>query len=69
MPAERHGTLRHTDNPVCCLVRVAPTRGDSDSMAPLAEAFVCAAHGLAAWQAEWVKPRIECVDRMAALTS
>lgn len=60
--------VRHADDPVGCLTRAARTSGDSDSIAALAGAFAGAAHGLAAWPAEWVT-RIEYADQLAALTS
>ncbi|HEX6341060.1 ADP-ribosylglycohydrolase family protein [Umezawaea sp.] len=59
--------LRHADDPVRSLVRAARTSGDSDSIAALAGAFTGAAHGLAAWPADWVD-RIEYADQLAALT-
>ncbi len=58
--------IRHADDPVDALVRGARTSGDSDSIAALAGAFAGAAHGLAAWQADWVD-RIEYSDQLATL--
>ncbi|WP_312877855.1 ADP-ribosylglycohydrolase family protein [Lentzea indica] len=60
--------IRHADDPVQSLVRAARTSGDSDSVAALAGAFAGAAHGLAAWPADWIA-RIEYADQLAALSS
>jgi hypothetical protein len=49
-------------------VRAARTSGDSDSIAALAGAFVGAAHGLAAWPADWVD-RIEYAEQLGAVAS
>ncbi|SBT52930.1 ADP-ribosylglycohydrolase family protein [Micromonospora auratinigra] len=57
--------LRHPDDPVGALARGATTAGDSDSIAALAGAFVGAAHGMAAWPADWAT-RIEYADQLAA---
>ncbi|PZG22882.1 hypothetical protein C1I95_04450 [Micromonospora craterilacus] len=60
--------VRHADDPVGALARGAATAGDSDSIAALAGAFVGAAHGMAAWPAEWAG-RIEYADQLAALSA
>jgi ADP-ribosylglycohydrolase len=60
--------VRHADDPVACLVRAARTSGDSDSIAALAGAFAGAAHGLAAWPADWVD-RIEYAEQLGAVVS
>ncbi|KKK07853.1 ADP-ribosylglycohydrolase family protein [Micromonospora sp. HK10] len=57
--------LWHADDPVGALARGATTAGDSDSIAALAGAFVGAAHGMAAWPADWAA-RIEYADQLAA---
>ena len=58
--------LRHRDDPVAGLARAAATGGDSDSIACITGAFLGAAHGMAAWPAEWAD-RIEYADQLAAL--
>ncbi|TDC32534.1 ADP-ribosylglycohydrolase family protein [Micromonospora sp. KC213] len=58
--------LRHPDDPVTAIARGATTAGDSDSIAALAGAFLGAAHGTAAWPADWAT-RIEYADQLAAL--
>ncbi|NES28623.1 ADP-ribosylglycohydrolase family protein [Micromonospora terminaliae] len=60
--------LRHPDDPVGALARGATTAGDSDSIAALAGAFLGAAHGMAAWPAEW-STRIEYADQLTALST
>ena len=57
--------LRHPGDAVSALSRAATTRGDSDSIACLAGAFVGAAYGLAVWPAPW-PDRIEYADQLAA---
>ncbi len=56
----------YADDPLAGLSRAATTAGDSDSIACLAGAFLGAAHGLAAWPAEWAE-RIEYADQLGAL--
>ncbi|SCL34280.1 ADP-ribosylglycohydrolase [Micromonospora pallida] len=58
--------VRHADDPVTALARGATTAGDSDSIAALAGAFVGAAHGMAAWPADWAT-RIEYADQLHTL--
>ncbi len=60
--------IMYADDPLAGLSRAATTAGDSDSIACLAGAFLGAAHGLAAWPAEWAE-RIEYADQLAALGS
>ncbi len=60
--------LRHPDDPVGALARGATTAGDSDSIAALAGAFVGAAHGMAAWPADW-STRIEYADQLTTLAT
>ncbi|GIH15326.1 hypothetical protein Raf01_34980 [Rugosimonospora africana] len=57
--------VRYASDPVGGVARGAATSGDSDSIACLAGAFLGAAHGMAAWPAEWAS-RIEYADRLAA---
>ncbi len=45
--------LLFADDPVAALGRAAASSGDSDSIAALAGAFLGAAHGMAAWPADW----------------
>jgi ADP-ribosylglycohydrolase len=58
--------VRHHDDPVSALARAATTRGDSDSIACLAGAFLGAAYGMTAWPADWAG-RIEYADQLATL--
>ncbi|WBB82041.1 ADP-ribosylglycohydrolase family protein [Micromonospora sp. WMMD882] len=60
--------VRHADDPVAGLARGATTAGDSDSIAALAGAFLGAAHGMAAWPADWAT-RIEYADQLALLST
>ncbi|SCL20036.1 ADP-ribosylglycohydrolase [Micromonospora inyonensis] len=60
--------VRHADDPVGALARGATTAGDSDSIAALAGAFVGAAHGMAAWPADWAA-RIEYADQLRTLSA
>ena len=54
------------DEPVAALGRAANSSGDSDSIACLTGAFLGAAHGMAAWPADW-QERIEYADLLAEL--
>ena len=58
--------LLFPDDPRAALGRAAVTRGDSDSIACLAGAFVGAYAGMDAWPEEWAVA-IEYRDRLAAL--
>lgn len=63
-----HCVLLYPDEPVAALRRAATTRGDSDSIAALAGAFLGARHGLAGFPEAW-RERIEYADEIAALAS
>lgn len=63
-----HCVLLYPDEPVEALRRAALTRGDSDSIAALAGAFVGARHGLAAFPETW-RQRIEYAGEIAALAA
>jgi ADP-ribosylglycohydrolase len=58
--------LLFPNDPVAAIRRAAVSSGDSDSIACLTGAFAGAAHGLAAWPAEWVQ-RIEYRERLERL--
>lgn len=58
--------LLYPDDPVAALRRAAVTSGDSDSIACLTGAFHGAAHGTAAWPADW-RTRIEYAAELDAL--
>jgi ADP-ribosylglycohydrolase len=59
--------LLFPDDPVSVLARAATTSGDSDSIAALAGAIVGAAHGMAAWPADW-QHRIEYAAELTRIT-
>lgn len=60
--------LLFVDDPVAALRRASVTRGDSDSIACFAGAFIGAYHGIDAFPVEW-RERIEYRDRLDALAA
>ena len=58
--------LLFPDEPVAALARAATTAGDSDTLGCVAGALLGAAHGRAAWPADWAD-RIEYADQLRTL--